>query len=658
MERWAFDTLGIEVTKDKKLIKKAYSALVKENHPEEHPDEWSKIHEAYQAALQYASKPDGGAADSDVFFESGYETGDSQEESEWECEEEIQQEDDYVRMFEAAQAKYTEERYQKAHMLARRLNELVHMPRARAENEWKRFFAAEFLPGVQPEELLMLLEAVRGNEIPVKAAKLIAATMIERKELYKSSMEFNKAALADGIINCIYGKVPGMEKTPEYRKKKAKRIVKEIFIGAGVGIFIIAVLILATAGEGIEQGKVIDMAVLQLNEKYGEGTYTEHDIDIEKEELYGSAAETLISYRVTEKEKESDDAVAYMLGEKADMENLLCFDRLQSAEIKQALQADINERTGRPEGRVFWDSAGGGAECLRDGYFHEKYESGINEFLKLEAQARETAAGLEEIVDGSYFAKNGNADYYIPDKDIQTVKQRLALDEKEKDETFTAILGQCAADYDMQVCGIVLPGMLFEEKMKQADWNEGGIAAKSRNYYPEMYPPVSFALMTGWYVCLPPYGQKYLRMKNGMYSAKPVHLAEGVWGAKNEVSRKIGTDLTGRLKTVKTPKSLGVSEAKGQKSVSFRLTEGVELEESYCLVIDKTAYNIPDSGYQVILTTYWFGEEDTSERPPMPYSEPDRDVRDGDSLDGEGYLFVKYPKVREDEKTPVITIIY
>ena len=105
MERWAFDTLGIEVTKDKKLIKKAYSALVKENHPEEHPDEWSKIHEAYQAALQYASKPDGGAADSDVFFESGYETGDSQEESEWEYEEEIQQEDDYVRMFEAAQAK-------------------------------------------------------------------------------------------------------------------------------------------------------------------------------------------------------------------------------------------------------------------------------------------------------------------------------------------------------------------------------------------------------------------------------------------------------------------------------------------------------------------------------------------------------------------------
>ena len=54
MVRGAFDTLGIKVTKDKKAIKKAYSALVKQYHPEEHPEEWSRIHDAFQEAMEYA----------------------------------------------------------------------------------------------------------------------------------------------------------------------------------------------------------------------------------------------------------------------------------------------------------------------------------------------------------------------------------------------------------------------------------------------------------------------------------------------------------------------------------------------------------------------------------------------------------------------------
>lgn len=54
MVRGAFDTLGIKVTKDKKAIKKAYSALVKQYHPEEYPEEWSRLHDAFQTAMEYA----------------------------------------------------------------------------------------------------------------------------------------------------------------------------------------------------------------------------------------------------------------------------------------------------------------------------------------------------------------------------------------------------------------------------------------------------------------------------------------------------------------------------------------------------------------------------------------------------------------------------
>lgn len=46
----AFRILGIEPTDDKKIIKKAYAQLVKKYHPEEQPDEWQRVRNAYEAA--------------------------------------------------------------------------------------------------------------------------------------------------------------------------------------------------------------------------------------------------------------------------------------------------------------------------------------------------------------------------------------------------------------------------------------------------------------------------------------------------------------------------------------------------------------------------------------------------------------------------------
>ena len=49
-----WEILGIEPTKDKKAIKRAYAAQTKVVHPEEKPEEFKQLHEAYQAALRYA----------------------------------------------------------------------------------------------------------------------------------------------------------------------------------------------------------------------------------------------------------------------------------------------------------------------------------------------------------------------------------------------------------------------------------------------------------------------------------------------------------------------------------------------------------------------------------------------------------------------------
>lgn len=49
-----WDTLGIKPTKDIKEIKRAYARLAKEFNPEEHPDRFRKIYDAYKAACFYA----------------------------------------------------------------------------------------------------------------------------------------------------------------------------------------------------------------------------------------------------------------------------------------------------------------------------------------------------------------------------------------------------------------------------------------------------------------------------------------------------------------------------------------------------------------------------------------------------------------------------
>ena len=49
-----FTVLGIEPTTEKKKIKRAYAAKSREFHPEEHPEEFQRIHDAYEEALAWA----------------------------------------------------------------------------------------------------------------------------------------------------------------------------------------------------------------------------------------------------------------------------------------------------------------------------------------------------------------------------------------------------------------------------------------------------------------------------------------------------------------------------------------------------------------------------------------------------------------------------
>ncbi len=53
---YIFEILEIEPTYNSKKLKKAYANLVKKYHPEEYPEKWKEIHDAYETALSLARK--------------------------------------------------------------------------------------------------------------------------------------------------------------------------------------------------------------------------------------------------------------------------------------------------------------------------------------------------------------------------------------------------------------------------------------------------------------------------------------------------------------------------------------------------------------------------------------------------------------------------
>ena len=52
---WFWEILGIEPTDDKTAIKRAYTKLAHNTNPEDDPEGYAKLHDAYRAALDYAS---------------------------------------------------------------------------------------------------------------------------------------------------------------------------------------------------------------------------------------------------------------------------------------------------------------------------------------------------------------------------------------------------------------------------------------------------------------------------------------------------------------------------------------------------------------------------------------------------------------------------
>lgn len=236
------------------------------------------------------------------------------------------------------------------------------------------------------------------------------------------------------------------------------------------------------------------------------------------------------------------------------------------------------------------------------------------------------------------------------------------MQEITEDSELQVVLEACAEDYGVQLRGIMLPAMYFEAKMKQADWNDEYTYVEENLYgTSNMHPTVPFLIMTGWYINLPSEDEEILGLQNGIYGKNPGLMAEGIYGAENHTSDYVGdqlkADLTDILVQTEVPESLELTESQRQKAVSFQTRPGVVLTTDCCLAIDKSVYGIADSGYRVMTTKIYDGEEDNRELYLEPYDSNRAEVGYGYAMDGEGYLFVLYESFWEVDEATVITIV-
>lgn len=174
---YAFSVLEIEPTNDKKVIKKAYAGLVKKYHPEEYPEKWEVIHEAYETLIREAEGqsdfnqqkiiPNEIPNDEEVFGKKKYNHQDIEvksflpaiegydsrftDKTTANSEEKIEEDFENIKELAIQQRKKEEEKreqeiaevIQKLEILARKTKRRVNM------REWKSFFLAEEnLPGI------------------------------------------------------------------------------------------------------------------------------------------------------------------------------------------------------------------------------------------------------------------------------------------------------------------------------------------------------------------------------------------------------------------------------------------------------------------------------------------------------------------------------
>lgn len=711
----AFSTLNIKITKDERTIKKAYAKQVKQYHPEEYPEEWSRIHNAYEMALRYAKGENERIVqywDDTIHQEKQYSKNENQKDVVEQHDKEISQENEnskenneYNDIFQTIQESGQQKKKAIIEEAKSRLDYLVEAWDKATLDNWKVFLQSSlFATACEEEEfLLYLIYLLPKIKIEANVLKLLQTKMEELDTTFYVSMQLSKAKLVNEIekicnneaMRNSIGKMAAKSRTIQEKKQSFGTRFIMGFISIIV-LFIIAVSIWVGLSNQFSDKEIsIEMTEEQAKEeiisylrlKYPDVNYTKDDIVITdfkgsliNDKAYKLLDDKILGYEGTINDNEPFDIIIMIGAENGTNEGkAICFDNRQENEIIKDLQFQITTLTGIENGTAYLsvDEDSFIASYINTVGYHSFYNGDLEAFFNEEANYRNdilicTNDGNTESM--KYYNEsniNGRCSVYFSNSEIISIAQRLESQTDNNAEKMQEVLQKLASTYQIQMVGAILPQDFYQVLMFNAE-NDSSVyewVEKGGNFYSgfESISPLMSPFISSWYI-----SESYSSMEDeyfgGVHVQNAVNLADGVYVLNKYVLAQQNLEQqsalnVGELQMVDMPegmqKYLEEQNIVPQKTVNFNIKSFSEFEESYILVIDKAKLGIPESGYQVAITIpkTKYSDEEYKLLHVNSYGEKNTKAMLTTACEGEGYFFLDYNVMESDESPITVTII-
>lgn len=670
---YTFAVLGIEPTRDKRTIKKAYAQKVRQYHPEEYPEEWKKIHEAYQAAMAYASgcrekheeplhpQADAGSGGMPEYREEPKESNEQNEPG-----------DQYENTFDEIKSENEVQRQKAQGEVLARLGALMRNPRILSLPEWESFFQGESYKSCCDNEIVLhfLVQVFWQIRLTRETADYVLSVLEDQRLRLSAGMRAYEAGLLEQAQDEIRVRVGYGTTSPDTHaaaKQKKKRpavlVLLILLISAGV-IFALAGRLGKRDGNVFSEQEAKEEIAAYLNEKYPQIEISPEKIDLFDQKIYSSLDKKYIHTGYRGYIRGGKEMSVLLIGwenGKSGERISLCFDNYQEQQITGDLQAEILGELGYETGMVYLsangdslisDLFGSSSTC-----YHTLYEGDTATFFEREARVREQImqafAQLAPLGESGIVSPNGRCAVYLRDPVVESIRQRLENPDSTHLDVLERVLGARAEEYRIHMEGVVFTGEFYDKISLAAAQDETfvGSTLRSGGYtYESCRAPFAGPVMTGWYQSEDHAYEGRLYIQQAEKAAEGIYLMdqEGPGAVKRQSADNEGDsgDILDemRIRLDEIPNQVEETEMPEltdrflredgtvyQSSKSFLLKGG---DRRVLMVLDKEKLGLPENGYTAVLME---GKTDYSEAECKRIEISDK-LKDGaDSFYNRGY---------------------
>lgn len=651
-----WERLGIAPTTDKKAIKKAYAARVKDCHQEDEPERWAQLHDAYKSALKYA-EAGGGREQKDyaAYRESGKDFLHEEQaktvcHSLWEQakfkpsreEQELQDDDPEWKAFAYLTRNARESGRRFMEELQRQLEELSQAAPEEEAEKWK-----EFLESCMSQELYLSEEDWNAVFALLYKKRLRRDTYSviyeELKHIYDMfSMQFS-AMQKNRIEKC-------MQICKNHIRKRRQKVVGICLV---LGIYALVYFVSMSIGNrhsycGDSPDITSEQAVRTqladyLNEKYGTTIYQPEMFGLESLEKTciedGKQRKLKVGYRI--RIADQPEFTAYVLfkyDDKKEIAQTVCFDNLQRAEIEDAFTAELMERLefSRAEGYLSAGDARFAAGLLpeEDTVYNALFTGDLLQFVEAEKNIRGQIANRYIFI-GDRFISGGelNGSFLLYYEDEKTPDLRARLEAEDGNSQIAAELEAFQGEYHIQMTAVGLARSYYEalfeggEEKPDNDILREAVMAESGNV------PLNPAVVSVWFTApeeeiVTTYPQELFEGQEDSWIHIPdvTELAEGVYALPCRNTEDAQADVRNVLE-------VKMEEADGR----IQIFVNEECQTQYVIVLDKEKLGIGEQ-YQIELFDE-DGEREVTYANKL-YTDLDYIAMSYTALDGEDMLLV------------------